>query len=96
MKRTVTAIAALIGAGLLATPASADMDAAKALVAKHREAPTFDAPGKPFDAKACMADKKMFVIPLTSANPFNAEISRGMKPGCRHDRLSSCANGKTS
>ena len=79
MKRTVTAIAALIGAGLLATPAAADMDAAKALVAKHREAPTFDAPGKPFDAKACMADKKMFVIPLTSANPFNAEISRGMK-----------------
>ncbi|MFG5382712.1 sugar ABC transporter substrate-binding protein [Yoonia sp. R2-816] len=60
-----------------ATPALADMADAEALIAKHSQAPTFEAPGEAFDAKACMADKKMFVIPLTNANPFNAAISRG-------------------
>ena len=49
----------------LASPAFADMDAAKALIEKYSELPTFEAPGEPFDARACMADKKMFVIPLT-------------------------------
>jgi ribose transport system substrate-binding protein len=61
----------------LALPAAADIDAAKALVAQYSQPPTFEAPGEPFDARACMADKKMFVIPLTNANPFNAAISQG-------------------
>ncbi|MEM8728443.1 MAG: sugar ABC transporter substrate-binding protein [Pseudomonadota bacterium] len=61
----------------LAAPAAADMDAAKALIEQYSQTPTFEAPGDPFDAKACMADKKMFVIPLTNANPFNAAISQG-------------------
>ncbi len=61
----------------MTTPAFADMDDAKALVAKYSQAPTFAAPGPAFDAKTCMADKKMFIIPLTNANPFNAAISRG-------------------
>lgn len=74
MKHLLTATAAL---GLLAAPALADMDAAKALIAKYSELPTFTAPGPAFDAKACMADKKVFVIPLTNANPFNAAISQG-------------------
>lgn len=63
---------------LLATPALADMDAAKALIATHSVLPEFIAPGPAFDAKACMADKSIFVIPLTNANPFNAAISAGM------------------
>jgi len=62
---------------LAATPALADMDAAKALIAQYSQFPTFTAPGEAFDARACMADKKMFVIPLTNANPFNAAISQG-------------------
>ncbi|WP_419906409.1 sugar ABC transporter substrate-binding protein [Hoeflea sp.] len=67
-----------LGAALLFAPAAyADMDAAKALIEKHSKLPTFEAPGPAFDAKACMADKKMFVIPLTNANPFNAAISQG-------------------
>jgi len=57
--------------------AQAGMDEAKALIEKHSQLPTFEAPGEAFDAKACMADKKMFVIPLTNANPFNAAISQG-------------------
>ncbi|WP_375590324.1 sugar ABC transporter substrate-binding protein [Hoeflea alexandrii] len=62
---------------MLAAPAKADMAAAEALIAKHSQLPTFEAPGPAFDARACMQDKKMFVIPLTNANPFNAAISQG-------------------
>jgi ribose transport system substrate-binding protein len=61
----------------LATPALADMEAARALVERYSQTPTFEAPGPPFDAQDCMRDKRMFVIPLTNANPFNAAISRG-------------------
>jgi len=76
---SVIASMALAGALSLgwAVSAQADLAAAKALIDKHSQLPTFEAPGEPFDAKACMADKKMFVIPLTNANPFNAAISQG-------------------
>ena len=78
MMKTTTSMA-LAGALSLgwAVSAQADLAAAKALIDKHSQLPTFEAPGEPFDAKACMADKKMFVIPLTNANPFNAAISQG-------------------
>jgi ribose transport system substrate-binding protein len=63
-----------------AAPALADGVAdAKALVEKYSKLPTFEAPGPAFDAKACMAGKKIFVIPLTNANPFNVAISKGME-----------------
>ena len=74
---TRTALAAALAAAALAGPAAAGMDEAKALIEKYSQLPTFEAPGPAFDARACMADKKMFVIPLTNANPFNAAISQG-------------------
>lgn len=74
MKKLLTT--ALV-ATAFAAPAMADMDDAKALIAKHSQLPTFSAPGPAFDAKSCMADKSMFIIPLTNANPFNAAISQG-------------------
>jgi ribose transport system substrate-binding protein len=55
---------------------AAGLDVAKALVADARKTPTFTAPGEAFDAKACMAGKKVFVVPLTQENPFNVEIGR--------------------
>ncbi len=66
--------------GMLAAvaPAHADMAAAKALIEQHRSMPAFTPSGPAFDAKQCMADKKMFVIPLSSANPFNVAISKAM------------------
>lgn len=70
--------AAAAAAALLAGPALADVEAAKALVAQYSAAPTFEAPGPAFDARACMKDRKMFVIPLTNANPFNVTIAAGM------------------
>lgn len=74
MKRLLTTAALMA----LATPAMADLDDAKALVAQYTALPSFEAPGPAFDAAECMADKKMFVIPLTNANPFNVAISQGM------------------
>lgn len=75
---------ALASAGLAFTlafsgAAAADVAAAKALVAEGRQKPAFTAPGAAFDAKACMAGKKVFVIPLTTENPFNVEIGKAQK-----------------
>ncbi len=74
MKYMTTAAAAAL---LLGAPAHAGIDEARALIEQYSQVPTFEAPGPAFDARACMADKKMFVIPLTNANPFNAAISQG-------------------
>ena len=74
---------ALAAAGVVSTIAitsssgAAGLDDAKALVAEARKAPTFTPPGEAFDAKACMAGKKVFVVPLTQENPFNVEIGKG-------------------
>ncbi len=58
---------------------AANAQDAKALLEEASKLPTFEAPGEAFDAKACMADKKVYVIPLTSENPFNVEIAKAQK-----------------
>lgn len=63
----------------LALPAHAGVDEARALIAKYSELPSFAEPGEAYDAKACMEGKKIFVIPLTNANPFNEMISQGFR-----------------
>jgi len=75
-----TGTAALLGATFLASIAQAEVDvaAAKALVEQYRVLPEFVAPGEAFDAKACMAGKKMMVMPVSSANPFNKNIVQSM------------------
>ncbi|MEO1226573.1 MAG: substrate-binding domain-containing protein [Pseudomonadota bacterium] len=64
---------------LTVSPALAQdgMAAAQALVTEASQTPVFVDPGPAFDARACMADRSIFVIPLTSQNPFNVEIARG-------------------
>jgi len=71
-------------AALCATPALADLDAARALVERHSALPEFTPPGPAFDAAACMEGQSMFVIGLTSANPFNVAISQGMLEAAGH------------
>jgi len=61
--------------GALAAP---DLAGAKALIEAHSKKPTFTAPGAPFDAKACMADKKLLSIPVASVVPFIAGIESSM------------------
>ena len=56
----------------------AELDQAKAVVEAHSKQPDFTPPGPPFDAKACMAGKKLFSIPTSSAIPFVDGIETSM------------------
>ncbi|WP_106743545.1 sugar ABC transporter substrate-binding protein [Yoonia maritima] len=51
---------------------------AEALIATHSEIPVFTPPGEPFDARACMADKSVFSIPVTMTIPFAVALEDGM------------------
>lgn len=57
----------------------ADLAAAEAIIAEHSVMPSFAAPGPAFDAKTCMAGKKILTIPTSSAIPFNAGITDSME-----------------
>lgn len=72
----------LLAASVLAvaTPSAADpMADAKAIIEQHRAMPVFVPPGEPFDAKACMAGKKVLSIPISMTIPFNVELQKAMK-----------------
>lgn len=77
--RRVARIAGLASAVALCAmfPALAQdgVEAAKENIAAYSKVPEFVAPGEPFDAKACMAGKKIFTIPASSAIPFIKTIS---------------------
>jgi ribose transport system substrate-binding protein len=51
---------------------------AEAALAGYRALPTFTAPGEPFDAKACMAGKRILSVPASSAIPFLSTINASM------------------
>jgi ribose transport system substrate-binding protein len=76
----------LIGASLAASiftilpsqAAAEPMADAKAIIAAHEAMPVFTAPGEPFDAKACMAGKKVLSIPISMTIPFNVELQKAM------------------
>lgn len=51
---------------------------AEAELAGYKAIPQFTAPGEPFDAKACMAGKKILSIPASSAIPFLSTINAAM------------------
>lgn len=51
---------------------------AEALIATHKTLPEFIVPGEAFDAKACMAGKKVMSIPMTTAVPYGVELQKGM------------------
>lgn len=79
----LSALSVLVGLAVAAPGTAAaqspGLDAAKALVDKHQSTGEFVAPGPAFDAKACMAGKKIMVIPMTQANPFSANVANAMK-----------------
>lgn len=67
--------AAMIGAAF----AQSDLVAkAEAELSGYKAIPTFTAPGEEFDAKACMAGKKILSIPASSAIPFLSTINAAM------------------
>ncbi|WP_428483415.1 sugar ABC transporter substrate-binding protein [Rhodopila sp.] len=79
MKTWVLKALAVAVAALIAGPAHADgMDYFEAQLKPYFEKPSFVAPAPAFDAKACMAGKSILSIPVSSANPFTANIEKAM------------------
>lgn len=83
--RLRSAAAALAGALLLVGSSAVSSVRAEGLefFQKQLEAfadkPTFVAPGPAFDARKCMAGKSILSIPVSSANPFTANIEAAMQ-----------------
>ncbi|MBJ3778373.1 sugar ABC transporter substrate-binding protein [Acuticoccus mangrovi] len=77
----LTSAATTLLAAIACGPAHAapDLEAAQAIVDEHSQIPTFEPPGEPFDAKACMADKKLFSVPTSSSIPFVDGIETSME-----------------
>src|SRR5579883_1854044 len=81
MKRSTLTLA-LAGASLMIAGA-AQAESPEAIRAKeqldpYRALPTFQAPGAPFDARACMKGKSILSIPASSAVPFIKTIQATM------------------
>jgi ribose transport system substrate-binding protein len=75
----VGSLAAVLGAACAGAASAQDIVAkAEAALAGYRNIPTFTAPGEPFDAKACMAGKRILSIPASSAIPFLSTINASM------------------
>lgn len=79
-QRLKPALASSLAFAAMALPAfaEADLAAAQAIVDEYSSIPTFEAPGEPFDAKSCMAGKKILSIPASSSIPFAAGIEESM------------------
>ncbi len=74
--KTLTGLAsAFVLANLLPAAAQDGVDQARANIEAYSGIPDFEAPGEPFDAKSCMAGKKIFTIPASSSIPFIKTIS---------------------
>ena len=51
---------------------------ARALVTAHQQLPEFTQPGPAFDARKCMADKKIMSIPLSMTIPYEVAVNNSM------------------
>ena len=79
MKKWMFAALALTASVLIFGSARADgLDYFEAQLKPFYDKPSFVAAGPAFDAKACMAGKSIFSIPVSSANPFTANIEKAM------------------
>ncbi|MDM9627905.1 sugar ABC transporter substrate-binding protein [Rhizobium sp. S152] len=69
-----------VGLGMTVADASAtDLAAFQKKIENYTAKPVFEAPGEPFDAAKCMADKSIMSIPVSTANPFTANIEKAMQ-----------------
>jgi ribose transport system substrate-binding protein len=79
LRSVLSAGAALLLACLIAAPSrAADLAYFENQLKPFLQKPKFVAPGPPFDARACMKGKSIFSIPVSSANPFTANIEKSM------------------
>jgi len=81
IRSTALALAAIVaaacGSGVGAARAD-DLSYFEAQVSPYLKRPSFTAPGPAFDAKDCMKGKSILSIPVSSANPFTANIEKAM------------------
>ncbi|RWI87910.1 sugar ABC transporter substrate-binding protein [Mesorhizobium sp.] len=75
---SLTGLAALLLSGTASFAAATDLDAIKANIEAHQKLPAFVAPGEAFDAKPCMQDKKLMVVPFSSAVEFTGGVATRM------------------
>jgi ribose transport system substrate-binding protein len=79
LRRMLSAAAAVFVACAIAAPVRADdLGYFENQLKPFLQKPKFIAPGPPFDARACMKGKSIFSIPISSANPFTANIEKSM------------------
>lgn len=76
-KSLALGVALSLSAGVVAASA-ADLSFFKDKLAPYTKKPEFVAPGPAFDAVNCMKGKSIFSIPVSSANPFTANIEKAM------------------
>lgn len=79
--RIVPIAGAVAGLALLMPAGAAnavDLEAVAASIAQHQTLPAFEPAGEPFDARACMADKKLMVVPFSSAVEFTGGVANRM------------------
>lgn len=76
LTRMVAIAAGLLG-GITAAHAE-DLDFFKSRLAPFESKPAFVAAGPAFDARQCMKGKSIVSIPVSSANPFTANIEKAM------------------
>ena len=75
------AAAATLGGFVMASGSAAradDLGYFQQQVDPYLQKPKFVAPGPAFDAQACMKGKTILSIPVSSANPFTANIEKAM------------------
>jgi ribose transport system substrate-binding protein len=63
--------------------AESPMDTAQAFVAAHQKIPEFTPPGPAFDAKTCMAGKKILSVPLSMTIPYSVAVNNAMMEAAR-------------
>ena len=73
---TAASLALVMGIAAIGPVQAQDaLASAQADLDKYTAIPTFEAPGEPFDAKACMAGKRILQVPASSAVPFVITLS---------------------
>src|SRR5579872_4777941 len=64
--------------GVIGPARADDLSYFEAQLKPFEHKPEFVAPGPSFNARQCMKDKSIFSIPVSSANPFTANIEKAM------------------
>ena len=73
-----TALGAMACCGIAGAARADDLSYFEGQIAPYAKKPEFVAPGPAFDAAQCMKGKSILSIPVSSANPFTANIEKAM------------------